>query len=144
LIRTAAQSCYNVSNIVDSELMDLYFYRILFSSLCFIFFGIALATQEPASYLAAMCCGALAMTAKRKMWDDPVWAELYMQKFDEFRRRMYEKYFHRDFESEFKQEQINDELYEREEAARRAKIAEIKKKKLEEKLAKEKAKKEGK
>jgi len=124
--------------------MDLYFYRILFSSLCFIFFGIALATKEPASYLAAMCCGALALTAKRKMWDDPVWAELYMQKFDEFRRRIYEKYLHRNFEKEFEQEQIDDELYEREEANRRAKIAEIKKKKLEEKLAKEKAKKEGK
>ena len=121
--------------------MALYFYRILFSSLCFIFFGIALATKEPASYLIATLCGAMALTAKRKMWDDPVWAELYMQKFDEFRRNMYEKYFHRDFEKEFQQEQLDDELREREEANRRAKIAEIRQKKLEEKQRKQEEKK---
>lgn len=125
--------------------MALYFYRILFSSLCFIFFGIALATQEPASYLVAMLCGAMALTAKRKMWDDPLWAELYMQKFDEFRRRLYEKYFHRDFEEEFEREEIDDALREREAENRRVQLAEAKRRKEEEKQKKkeERAKQQG-
>lgn len=48
------------------------------------FFGAALAFGQAYLYLLAMLCGALAMSAKRKMWDDPIWAELYMQKFDEW------------------------------------------------------------
>ena len=39
------------------------FFRDLFASLCFIFFGFALATQHPYLFFGAMMCGCLALTA---------------------------------------------------------------------------------
>ncbi len=51
------------------------FYRDLFASLCFIFFGIALATHHPYFYFGAMMCGCLSTTAKKKMWQNPSWSD---------------------------------------------------------------------
>lgn len=51
------------------------FYRDLFASLCFIFFGIALATHHPYFYFGAMMCGCLSTTAKKKMWENPTWSD---------------------------------------------------------------------
>ncbi|NLV82433.1 MAG: hypothetical protein GXZ18_05440 [Synergistaceae bacterium] len=62
----------------------MYFYRDLFASLCFLFFGAALAFQHPYLYFAAMMCGSLAITAKKKMWKDPIWATLYMKRFEKW------------------------------------------------------------
>ena len=57
----------------------MYFYKDLFASLCFIFFGAALAFQHPYLYFAAMMCACFSTTAHRKKWPDPVWAQLYME-----------------------------------------------------------------
>ena len=51
------------------------FYRDLFASLCFIFFGIALATHHPYFYFGAMMSGCLSTTAKKKMWENPTWSD---------------------------------------------------------------------
>lgn len=58
------------------------FYRDLFASLCFIFFGIALATQHPYYYFGAMMCGALSTTAKKKLWENPWWADEYYDRLE--------------------------------------------------------------
>lgn len=62
----------------------MYFYKDLFASLCFILFGAALAFGHPMLYLGAMMCGALSMTAKRKMWEDPLWAKIYIERFHDW------------------------------------------------------------
>lgn len=59
----------------------MYFYKDLFASLCFIFFGAALAFQHPYLYFGAMMCGALSTTAHKKRWPDPIWARLYVDGF---------------------------------------------------------------
>ncbi|MDO5562156.1 MAG: hypothetical protein Q4F74_00920 [Synergistaceae bacterium] len=59
------------------------FYRNLFASLCFIFFGAALAFGHPYLYFGAMMCGVMFATARKKKWPDPVWAEPYLRKIDE-------------------------------------------------------------
>ena len=51
------------------------FFRDLFASLCFIFFGLALATQHPYLFFGAMMCGCLALTAKKKQWPNPSWSD---------------------------------------------------------------------
>jgi hypothetical protein len=53
----------------------LNFYRDLFASLCFIFFGAALAFKHPYLYFGALMCACLSRTASRKRWKDPEWAE---------------------------------------------------------------------
>lgn len=60
------------------------FYRDLFASLCFIFFGIALATQHPYFYFGAMMCGCLSTTAKRKLWKNPPWADALYDRLDKW------------------------------------------------------------
>ena len=56
------------------------FYRDLFATLCFISFGLALATQKTQPglsiyfFFGALMCGAMSTTAKRKRWEDPWWA----------------------------------------------------------------------
>lgn len=62
----------------------MYFYKDLFASLCFIFFGAALAFKDPYLYFGAMMCACLSTTAHRKKWPDPIWAELYIQSFNEW------------------------------------------------------------
>lgn len=59
----------------------MYFYRDLFASLCFLFFGAALAFKYPYLFFLAMMCGCLSSTAKKKQWEDPVWARLYEENF---------------------------------------------------------------
>ena len=99
--------------------MSLYFYRILFSSLCFIVFGAALAFRQAYLFMLAMLFGALALSAKRKMWDDPIWAELYMEKFDEFWERLI-KHYHPDAEEQLvkAEEEMEKMMREREEERR--------------------------
>lgn len=58
------------------------FYRDLFASLCFIFFGIALATHLPYFFFGAMMCGALSLTAKKKMWENPSWSAALYDKIE--------------------------------------------------------------
>ena len=60
----------------------MFFYRNLFASLCFIFFGAALAFGYMSLYFGAMMCGAMFVTARKKKWPDPTWAEPYMKKLD--------------------------------------------------------------
>ena len=60
----------------------MFFYRELFASLCFIFFGAALAFIHPYLYFGAMMCGCFSITAKKKGWTDPMWAKLYMDSFN--------------------------------------------------------------
>jgi len=62
----------------------LYFYKDLFASLCFIFFGAALAFHHPYYYFGAMMCGCLSTTAHRKRWPDPIWAKLYMDNLNDW------------------------------------------------------------
>jgi hypothetical protein len=62
----------------------LYFYKDLFASLCFIFFGAALAFHHAYLYFGAMMCGCLSTTAHRKKWPDPIWAKLYIDDFNEW------------------------------------------------------------
>ena len=66
----------------------MYFYKDLFASLCFIFFGAALAFKHPYLYFGAMMCGCFSITAKKKQWSDPIWARLYMEKINEWMDRM--------------------------------------------------------
>ncbi len=69
----------------------MYFYKDLFASLCFIFFGAALAFNDPYFYFGAMMCAAFSMTAHRKKWTDPLWATLMMEnlssRFEKIRDR---------------------------------------------------------
>lgn len=65
----------------------MYFYKDLFASLCFIFFGAALAFGHPYLYFGAMMCGCLSTAAHRKRWEDPVWAQLYMEQFNKWWER---------------------------------------------------------
>ena len=69
----------------------VYIYKDLFASLCFIFFGAALAFNDPYLYFAAMMCACLSTTAHRKKWPDPPWATLMMEdikvKFRSIKRR---------------------------------------------------------
>lgn len=58
------------------------FFRDLFASLCFIFFGFALATQHPYLFFGAMMCGCLALTAKKKQWPNPSWSDAIYDKFE--------------------------------------------------------------
>lgn len=60
------------------------FYKELFAILCFIFFGGALAFHDARLFFGAMLCGALSLTAKRRQWEDPIWAELYYEEIDKF------------------------------------------------------------
>ena len=60
------------------------FYRDLFASLCFIFFGIALATQHPYFYFGAMICACLSTTAKKKLWENPAWAESFYDRIEKW------------------------------------------------------------
>ena len=60
------------------------FYRDLFASLCFIFFGVALATQHPYFYFGAMMCGAMSITAKKKLWENPKWADQIYDKAEQW------------------------------------------------------------
>jgi hypothetical protein len=69
----------------------VFFYKDLFASLCFIFFGAALAFNSAYFYFAAMMCACISTTAHRKKWTDPLWATLMMEdlsaKFESVRRR---------------------------------------------------------
>ncbi|MGD9666975.1 MAG: hypothetical protein AB7U31_05900 [Synergistaceae bacterium] len=69
----------------------MYFYKDLFASLCFIFFGAALAFNDAYFYFGAMMCACISTTAHRKKWPDPLWATLMMEdmrtRFESFRRR---------------------------------------------------------
>lgn len=69
----------------------MFFYKDLFASLCFIFFGAALAFNSGYFYFAAMMCGCISTTAHKKKWEDPLWAKLMMEdlesKFESIRRR---------------------------------------------------------
>lgn len=60
----------------------MYFYRDLFASFCFLFFAAALAFQHPYLYFGAMMCGCLSITAKKKMWKDPLWAKRYIERLE--------------------------------------------------------------
>ncbi len=60
------------------------FYKDLFATLCFIFFGIALATHHPYFYFGAMLCGCLSMTAKRKIWANPAWSDAFYDKIEDW------------------------------------------------------------
>lgn len=51
----------------------MYFYKDLFTSLCFIVFGAALAFKYPSLFMAAMLLAALSRTAAKKKWEDPAW-----------------------------------------------------------------------
>ena len=70
---------------------NVYFYKDLFASLCFIFFGAALAFNDAYLYFGAMMCACISTTAHRKKWPDPLWATLMMDdlrnKFESFRKR---------------------------------------------------------
>ena len=70
---------------------NVYFYKDLFASLCFIFFGLALAFNDAYLYFGAMMCACLSTTAHKKKWPDPIWATLWMEemgkKFEIFRKR---------------------------------------------------------
>lgn len=60
------------------------FYRTVFASLCFIFFGLALGVRDRAElYFLALMCGAISLTAKKKMWEDPEWAPALYDKLEE-------------------------------------------------------------
>ena len=72
--------------LIGSDVM--YFYKDLFASLCFIFFGAALAFKHPYLYFGAMMCGCFSITAKKKQWTDPICARLYMEKINEWMDRM--------------------------------------------------------
>ena len=72
--------------LIGSE--GMYFYKDLFASLCFIFFGAALPFKHPYLYFGAMMCGCFSITAKKKQWSDPIWARLYMEKINEWMDRM--------------------------------------------------------
>ncbi|MDO4988690.1 MAG: hypothetical protein Q4E17_06690 [Synergistes sp.] len=58
------------------------FYRDLFASLCFIFFGAALATHMAGFFFGAMMCGGFALTAKKRMWKNPPWAAGFYTKIE--------------------------------------------------------------
>lgn len=58
------------------------FYRDLFASLCFIFFGLALATQHPYFYFGAMMSACFSITAKKKMWENPSWSDEFYDKIE--------------------------------------------------------------
>lgn len=68
------------------------FYKDLFASLCFIFFGIALATKHPYFFFGAMMCGAMSLSAKRKMWKEPLWAQLFYDNAEEKLRGWIDKF----------------------------------------------------
>lgn len=69
----------------------MFIYRILFSSLCFIFFGLALGTGHFAFYLAALLCGSFSITAKKKEWADPKWAVVLFEKWEIYLREKKKK-----------------------------------------------------
>ena len=81
---------------------SVYFYKDLFASLCFIFFGAALAFNDAYFYFGAMMCACISTTAHRKKWPDPLWATLMMEdmrtRFESLRRRF-------DPKSEFRKEE---------------------------------------
>ncbi len=58
------------------------FFRDFFASLCFISFALALATHHPYLYFAAMMCGCLSLTAKKKQWPNPSWSDALYDKFE--------------------------------------------------------------
>ncbi len=58
------------------------FYRDLFASLCFVFFGFALATQHPYFYFGAMMSACFSITAKKKMWPNPYWSDEFYDKIE--------------------------------------------------------------
>lgn len=60
----------------------MFFYKDLFASLCFIAFGIALATHHPYFFFAALMFGALSRSAARKRWEDPPWAERLLARWN--------------------------------------------------------------
>jgi len=72
----------------------LNFYKDLFASLCFIFFGAALAFQHPYLYFAALMCACLSTTAHRKKWPTPNWAQLYIDRLTDYiNKRVLKKEF---------------------------------------------------
>ncbi|MCK9437158.1 MAG: hypothetical protein M0Q12_08130 [Synergistaceae bacterium] len=74
---------------------NVFFYKDLFASLCFIFFGLALALNDAYFYFGAMMCACISTTAHRKKWPDPLWATLMMEdlnaRFDSLKRRHFPK-----------------------------------------------------
>ncbi len=74
---------------------NVFFYKDLFASLCFIFFGLALALNDAYFYFGAMMCACISTTAHRKKWPDPLWATLMMEdlnaRFDSLKRRHFLK-----------------------------------------------------
>lgn len=65
----------------------MFFYRTLFASLCFISFGFAMGTGHWGWYMSALLCGSLSITAKKKKWEDPVWAVLMTEDFEAWIRK---------------------------------------------------------
>jgi len=82
--------------------LSLNFYKDLFATLCFISFSFALATKRAELFLAALIFGALSTSAHRRRWEDPIWARLYMERFNAWLDDLFDRHNQK---TEFKDEE---------------------------------------